>query len=94
MQGSLEITELVPHPLMEVIFLLEYVVGWSRVAMLNSAPDTPTRRAVANTSGNKNKVSVKSQYLCVEVKILRDPLGPINPLQRTWRKYSLCWLRF
>ena len=53
LQGSLEITELVPHPLMEVIFLLEYVVGWSRAAMLNSAPDTPTRRALANTTSNK-----------------------------------------
>jgi hypothetical protein len=47
---------------MEVIFLLEYVVGWSRAAMLNSAPDTPTRRALANTS--TNKVSVEShKYL-------------------------------
>ena len=38
---------------MEVVFLLEYVVGWSRDAMLKPTPDTPSRRAVENVSSNK-----------------------------------------
>ena len=41
LQGSMELTDVISHPLMEVVLQLEYVVSWSGVALV--PVDTPTR---------------------------------------------------
>ena len=41
LQGSMELTDVISHPLMEVVLQLEYVVSWSGVALVPVG--TPTR---------------------------------------------------
>lgn len=38
LKGSLEISNIVPHPLVDVVLQLEYVISWSGVSMPESAP--------------------------------------------------------
>ena len=42
-QGSMELTGVISHPLMELVLQLEYVVSWSGVAIMPVG--TPTRSA-------------------------------------------------
>ena len=44
LRGSLEVTDIIPHPLVEVVLQLEYVVSWSGVAMVTGAEGTTRSR--------------------------------------------------
>lgn len=42
-QGSLELSDVAPHPLLEVVLQLEYVISWKSNTDLSAVPQSPRR---------------------------------------------------